>query len=62
MIDIDRARYEPTRTVGVVLPESLANEIERRARSELTGKSSWVRRLILRELNKAPAVSSKDAA
>ena len=52
MIDLDQARYEPTKTVGVVLPVSLANEIERRAKAELTAKSAWMRRVLLTALNK----------
>jgi hypothetical protein len=57
MIDINQAQFEPTKTVGVVLPMSMANEIERRARAELTGKSSWIRRLVLTELNKEAGAS-----
>ena len=52
MIDIDRAKYEPTRTFGVVLPLSLADAIEQRAKAELTAKSAWMRRVLLAELNK----------
>lgn len=65
MIDLDQARHEPTKTVGVVLPTSLADAIEQRAKSELTGKSTWMRRVLLAELTKhqaAPSTSSKDAA
>ncbi|MGY3511281.1 hypothetical protein [Bradyrhizobium lupini] len=52
MIDLDRARLEPTRTVAVVLPRSLADAIEQRAKAELLAKSSWMRRVLLTELNK----------
>ena len=65
MIDLDQARHEPTKTVGVVLPASLADAIEQRAKCELTGKSTWMRRVLLAELTKdqaAPAAPSKDAA
>jgi len=44
MIDLDSARYERTRTIGVVLPISLADAIEEQAKSELIAKSSWMRR------------------
>lgn len=65
MIDLDQARHEPTKTVGVVLPTSLADAIEQRAKSELTGKSTWMRRVLLAELTKdqsPPGAPSKDAA
>lgn len=65
MIDLDRARHESTQTIGVVLPTSLAQAIEQRAKAELTGKSTWMRRVLLAELTKdqtAQAASSKDAA
>ncbi|AJA62860.1 hypothetical protein [Bradyrhizobium japonicum] len=52
MIDLDQARLEPTQTIGVVLPVSLAHAIEQRAKAELLAKSSWMRRVILAELNK----------
>ncbi|WP_461335925.1 hypothetical protein [Bradyrhizobium liaoningense] len=61
MIDLDRARFEPNRTIGVAVPTSLFDEIEQRAKLELASKSGWVRRLILKELTKA-ATPSKDAA
>ncbi|MET4359924.1 hypothetical protein ABIB06_000496 [Bradyrhizobium sp. LB8.2] len=61
MIDLDRVRFEPNRTIGVALPVSLFDEIEHRAKLELASKSGWVRRLILNELNKG-AAPSKDAA
>lgn len=61
MIDLDRARYEPNKTIGVAVPTSLFDEIEQRAKLELASKSGWVRRLILNELNKGCA-PSKDAA
>lgn len=61
LIDLDRARFEPNRTIGVAVPMSLFDEIEQRAKLELASKSGWVRRLILNELNKGPA-PSKDAA
>ncbi|GEC59552.1 hypothetical protein ABIF38_000298 [Bradyrhizobium japonicum] len=53
MIDLDRARFERTRTIGVVLPISLADAIEQRAKSELIAKSSWVRRALLAALDNA---------
>lgn len=56
MIDLDQAQLEPTRTIGVVLPTSLAHAIEQCAKAELLAKSAWMRRVILAELNK-----SKDA-
>jgi len=52
MIDLDQARLEPTQTIGVVLPRSLAHAIEQRAKLELTAKSAWMRRVILAELKK----------
>lgn len=61
LIDLDRARFEPNRTIGVAIPTSLFDEIEQRAKLELASKSGWVRRLILNELTKA-ATPSKDAA
>lgn len=65
MIDLDRARHEPNKTIGVALPSSLFDEIEQRAKLELASKSGWVRRLILNELNKdhaGKAHLSKDIA
>lgn len=63
MFDIDMVSVEPTQKVGVILPKSLADAIERRARQELIGKSAWVRRTLLAELTKdQPIGSSKDAA
>ena len=65
MIDLNLARHERTRTIGVVLPASLVNAIEERAKSELTGKSTWMRRVLLAELTKdqaALAASSGEAA
>jgi hypothetical protein len=65
MIDLNQARHERTRTIGVVLPASLVNAIEQRAKAELTGKSTWMRRVLLAELTKdqaGPAAPSKDAA
>lgn len=53
MIDLDNARYERTRTIGVVLPISIADAIEERAKSELIAKSSWMRRALLAALNNA---------
>lgn len=53
MIDLDNARYERTRTIGVVLPISLADAIEEQAKSELIAKSSWMRRALLAALNNA---------
>ncbi|UPK12192.1 hypothetical protein IVA93_02920 [Bradyrhizobium sp. 155] len=52
MIDLDKARLEPTQTLGIVLPQSLAHAIEQRAKAELLAKSSWMRRVLLAELNK----------
>lgn len=52
MIDLDQARHEQTKTIGVVLPTSLAHAIEQRAKAELTAKSAWMRRVLLAELNK----------
>ncbi|MCP3400493.1 hypothetical protein [Bradyrhizobium sp. CCGB20] len=46
MIDLDNARYERTRTIGVVLPVSIADAIEEQAKSELIAKSSWMRRAL----------------
>lgn len=53
MIDLDNARYERTRTIGVVLPISLADAIEEQAKAELIAKSSWMRRALLAALNNA---------
>ncbi|MCS3929548.1 hypothetical protein M2175_004579 [Bradyrhizobium elkanii] len=53
MIDLDNARYERTRTIGVVLPISIADAIEEQAKSELIAKSSWMRRALLVALNNA---------
>ena len=53
MFDLDSVRYERTRTIGVVLPISLTDAIEERAKSELISKSSWVRRALLAALNSA---------
>lgn len=53
MIDLDSARYERTRTIGVVLPISLADAIEEQAKAELIAKSSWMRRALLAALNNA---------
>jgi hypothetical protein len=58
MIDIDHAKYEATRTLGVVLPASMADAIEQRAKAELTAKSAWMRRIILAELNRGAASAS----
>jgi hypothetical protein len=52
MIDLNLAKYEATKTFGVVLPLSLADAIEQRAKAELTAKSAWMRRVLLAELNK----------
>jgi len=52
MIDIDRARNERTQTLGVVLPLSIINAIEDLAKAELIARSSWLRRVILNELNR----------
>ena len=62
MIDLNLARHERTRTIGVVMPLSLVNAIEQRAKAELTGKSTWMRRVLLAELTKDQAAPSKDAA
>jgi hypothetical protein len=62
MIDLDQARHEQTRTIGVVLPLTLAHAIEQRAKAELLAKSSWMRRVLLAELNKdAGAMSPGEA-
>ncbi|BAL13492.1 MULTISPECIES: hypothetical protein [Bradyrhizobium] len=58
MIDLDQARLEPTQTIGVVLPRSLAHAIEQRAKLELTAKSAWMRRVILAELNRDAGLAS----
>jgi hypothetical protein len=60
MIDLDRARYEATKTIGVVLPASLADAIEKLAKAELIAKSSWLRRVILSELNKNAGQMASD--
>ena len=62
MIDLDNARYERTRTIGVVLPISLADAIEEQAKSELIAKSSWMRRALLAALNSAAPVGRQSAA
>ncbi|UPK32144.1 hypothetical protein IVB18_28040 [Bradyrhizobium sp. 186] len=52
MIDLNSARYEPTRTIGVVLPVSIADAIEKQASSEMIGKSAWMRRALIATLRR----------
>ena len=52
-IDLDLLRNERTVTIGTVFPESMATAIEERAKSELISRSSWLRRVVLSELQKA---------
>ena len=54
-INLDLLRTERTVTVGTVFPESMAIAIEQRAKSELISRSSWLRRVVLAELQKASA-------
>jgi hypothetical protein len=51
-IDLDLLRNERTVTIGTVFPESMATAIEKRAKSELISRSSWLRRVVLIELQK----------
>ncbi|MGC0391108.1 hypothetical protein [Bradyrhizobium sp. USDA 241] len=54
-IDLDLLRNERTVTIGTVFPESMATAIEERAKSELISRSSWLRRVVLAELQRANA-------
>jgi hypothetical protein len=54
-IDLDLLRNEPTTTIGVVFPTSMAHAIEERAKCELISRSSWLRRVVLAELQRADA-------
>jgi hypothetical protein len=51
-IDLDLLRTERTVTIGTVFPASMASAIEERAKSELISRSSWLRRVVLTELQK----------
>ncbi|MEH2510173.1 NADH:ubiquinone oxidoreductase subunit D [Nitrobacteraceae bacterium AZCC 1564] len=62
MIDIDQARNERTQTIGVVLPLSIVSAIEGLAKAELIARSSWLRRVILKELNRNTSVTHKASA
>jgi len=55
MIDLDAARYESTRTFGVVLPVSIADAIEKQASSEMIAKSAWMRRALISALLRGAA-------
>jgi hypothetical protein len=49
-IDLDLLRNEPTTTVGVVFPRSMADAVEECAKAELISRSSWLRRVVLAAL------------
>lgn len=54
-IDLDLLRSEPTTTIGVVFPKSMAEAVEQCAKSELISRSSWLRRAVLTALQERAA-------
>lgn len=54
-LDLNQLRTEPTVTIGAILPQSMAHAIEERAKVELISRSSWLRRVILTELQRTCA-------
>jgi hypothetical protein len=54
-LDLDLLRTERTITVGIVIPATMAAAIETRAKAELLSRSSWLRRVVLAELQKDAA-------